>query len=126
MFAGRSRHRHHESSFRQRKRVNFSTFLNPVLTSDQKTSLNELLDNFGDIFTDKPGRTKATEIRIETEDVYPIHFPPYLLPMAKLPQLEAEVKQLLQGGVIRPSSSPWASAIVLVPKTDGSTRLTGG
>ena len=47
-------------------------FLNPVLTSDQKTKLNELLHNFGDIFTDKPGRTKATEIRIETEDLsYP-------------------------------------------------------
>ena len=88
-------------------------FLNPVLTSDQKTKLNELLHNFGDIFTDKPGRTKVTEIRIETEDVYPIHFPPYRLPMAKLPQLEAEVKQLLQAGVIRPSSSPWAS-----PKSD--------
>ena len=98
-------------------------FLNPVLTSDQKTKLNKLLHYFGDIFTDKPGRTKATEIRIEMEDVYPIHFPPYRLPMAKFPQLEAEVKQLLQAGVIRPSSSPWASPIVLVPKSDGSTRL---
>ena len=44
------------------------------------------------------------------------------MPSAKLPQIEEEVKSLLSLELIRPSTSPWASPVVLVLKKDG-TRL---
>ena len=34
-----------------------------------------------------------------------------------------EVEQLLSEGLIKPSKSPWASPVVLVPKKDGTIRL---
>ncbi|XP_076069765.1 uncharacterized protein LOC143041641 [Oratosquilla oratoria] len=34
-----------------------------------------------------------------------------------------EVQRLQEVGIVEPSSSPWASPVVLVPKPDGSTRL---
>uniref|UniRef100_K7EYV5 ribonuclease H n=1 Tax=Pelodiscus sinensis TaxID=13735 RepID=K7EYV5_PELSI len=37
--------------------------------------------------------------------------------------LEREVQDMLALGVIQPSSSPWASPVLLVPKKDGSIRF---
>ncbi len=45
------------------------------------------------------------------------------LPLIKREQVEAEVDKMLEQGVIRPSQSPWASPVTLVPKKDGTTRF---
>ncbi len=37
--------------------------------------------------------------------------------------VDEEVEKMLKLGVIRPSQSPWASPVTLVPKKDGSTRF---
>lgn len=37
--------------------------------------------------------------------------------------IEAEIKELLDKKIIRPSTSPWASPVVVVPKKDGGSRL---
>lgn len=37
--------------------------------------------------------------------------------------IEADVAKLLERGIIRPSSSPWAAACVTVRKKDGTLRL---
>lgn len=43
----------------------------------------------------------------------------------KLSAARAEIKYLMEQGVIRPSSSPWASPIHLVPKKSGGWRMCG-
>ena len=37
--------------------------------------------------------------------------------------MEAEIKQYLELGLIRPSSSPWASPVLMIRKPDGSIRF---
>ena len=53
-----------------------------------------------------------------------IHTPVYrVMSPHKLPSLEKEVKGLLEAGLIEPSTSPWASPIILVPKPGGAVRF---
>lgn len=58
----------------------------------------------------------------------PTHGPPicqqaYRMPLTKWKLVEQAVDDMLADGVIRPSSSPWASPITRVPKKDGTTRF---
>ena len=52
----------------------------------------------------------------------PISMPPYRMAPAELKELNEQLKELLDKGFIRPSSSPWG-APVLFMKKDGSLRL---
>ena len=45
------------------------------------------------------------------------------MPFALRPQVDKLVQEMLAQGVIQPSSSPWASPVVLVRKKDGSMRF---
>ena len=71
------------------------------------------------LFQDTPGGTNLTQIRIETGNAAPIHLPPYQLPKVRHQAVKNEVQQLLRAKIIEPSTSLWASPIVLVPKWDG-------
>jgi hypothetical protein len=53
----------------------------------------------------------------------PINQRPYRTPQALLPELEKQVQELLAKGWIRPSSSPWGSPVLFVPKKDGTWRM---
>ena len=61
-------------------------------------------------------------IRIETEG-RPVKRRPYRIPLAKRKALDATLDDLIGQGVIIPSSSPWASPVVLVDKKDPSDGL---
>ncbi|XP_068684916.1 uncharacterized protein [Montipora foliosa] len=52
----------------------------------------------------------------------------YELDTGKIPQkleeeVNKEIEKMLQLGIIRPSMSPWASPVVIVPKPDGTIRF---
>ena len=54
-----------------------------VLTREQMKELQALLNNFGSVFSDKPGRTDMAEHSIvDTEQTLPVRRPPYRLPHA--------------------------------------------
>ena len=85
--------------------------------------LSDLITEFKDVFSSKPGRTKLIEYYIHTGDVQPIKLPPYRVPPAFLAMVKQELKKMLDQGIIEPSVSEWTAPIVPIVKKDGSLRL---
>ncbi|XP_072164343.1 uncharacterized protein [Diadema setosum] len=97
--------------------------VSPDLTSKQKSEAKQLLNKYSDSLTDVPGVTNAGYHDIELTDPRPIQSRPYPLPHALREVVKREVKEMLDYGVIEPSTSPYASPIVLVSKKDGTNRF---
>ena len=96
------------------------------LNQDQQGELASLLHEFGDVFASSSsdlGRSNVVKHQIKTGETRPIRQRPRRLPVNQRPVAEQEVEKMLKQGVIEPSSSPWASPVVLVRKKDGSTRF---
>ena len=94
------------------------------LTQLQQVELNALLSEFADIFQDTPGKTNLCTHHITlVPGSKPITSTPYRLHPEKAKLVEQEIDEMLKMGIITRSDSPWASPIVVVPKTDGSIRL---
>ena len=69
------------------------------------------------------GRSKTVLHEIEINDARPVRCGPRRLAPAGLRREQDCVREMLSGGQIEPSDSPWASPVVLVTKKDGSTRF---
>ena len=97
----------------------FGAQLAPV----QQQEVEELLHSFADVLKDTPGRTGMMQHPIETKDGQAVRLPPYRLPHAYRDTVRKEIDDMLEQGIIEPSTSAWSSPIVLVNKKDGSLRL---
>ena len=53
----------------------------------------------------------------------PISLPPYRMAPAELKELKAQLQELVDGGFIRLSISPWGAPVLFVKKKDGTWRL---
>ncbi len=92
----------------------------------QKQQLHGLLCDFENLFSSGNrdlGRTNQVQHQIHTGEATPIRQPARRLPPIKREEARKAIDEMHQGGIIEPSSSPWASPIVLVRKKDGSTRF---
>ena len=97
--------------------------VNPRLSANQRDDLHRLLTEFSDVFSTKPGVTHLAQHRIETRSAKPVRQAPYRLPHAYRETVRKELLEMEEAGVIEPSTSEWASPIVLVPKKDGTMRM---
>ena len=68
------------------------------------------------------GRTDTVKHTIDTGNARPIKQSPRRPPMAFAQEESKIIQQQLDAGIIKESSSPWASPMVHVSKKDGSTR----
>ena len=82
---------------------------------------------FSDVFLEKlPGLLPEREIEFCIDVVPgtdPISMPPYRMAPAELKELNEQLKEFLEQGFIRPSTSPWRAPVLFVKKKDGSLRL---
>jgi hypothetical protein len=53
----------------------------------------------------------------------PIYKTPFRMTTPELAELKEHIKELLEKGFIRPSSSPWGAPVIFLPKKDGTQRL---
>ena len=78
--------------------------------------VREFLDVFPD---DLPGLPPLRETDFPIDLVpgtAPISLPPYKMAPAELKELKAQIQELVDGGFIRPSISPWGAPVLFVKK----------
>lgn len=97
-----------------------------ALSETQKQKFLNLLQEFRSTFAntrDELGATSILSHTIDTGKTQPIRSGLRRIPHSQRQELETELQWLLDHDVIQPSSSPWASPIVMVRKRCGSLRL---
>ena len=86
------------------------------------TELRTIVDKFKTLFRTVPGKTNYADHYIPTTSV-PVRVPPRRIPEQYRPEVEEQIKSLLQQGIIQESSSPWMAPAVYVEKKSGDIRL---
>lgn len=97
------------------------------LTTDQQTRLGKLLCGYADVFSSGETDVGLTTLVKHSIPVHPgttpVRQPPRRLGPEKDSEVERQVTQLQQQGLIEPSDGAWSSPVVLVRKKDGKWRL---
>jgi hypothetical protein len=105
-----------------------SMSLNPIVpdTSQLPTALQILLSNYADVFATPKGlpppRLQDHAIPL-VEGSNPVKVRPYRYPHSQKSQIESMVHDMLQEGIIQPSTSHFSSPVLLIRKKDGSWRF---
>ncbi|XP_074343112.1 uncharacterized protein LOC141680927 [Apium graveolens] len=100
--------------------------------SDQPSScqvphqIQELLNSYNAVFAEPEGlppvRQQDHQIPL-LEGTQPINQRCYRVPYIQKAEIERQVKEMLNSGVIQESSSPFASPVILVKKKNGTWRM---
>ncbi|GKG13914.1 hypothetical protein Tco_0350874, partial [Tanacetum coccineum] len=70
-----------------------------------------------------PLHAPSTSRRADIPEAAPVARAPYRLAPSELKELSDQLKELLEKGFIRPSSSPWGAPVLFIKKKDGSFRM---
>ena len=82
------------------------------LKGEQRNEVMEVLRRYEQIFTEIPGKTSEIEHKIDLTDDRSIRCKPY----DKRGEIREEIKNIMNTGIVRESSSPYASPLVVVKK----------
>ena len=96
------------------------------LTPEQFSRLKQLIMDNADLFAlddSELGHTDLVQHHVDTGDNPPIKQPVRRMPFVYRDKIAEMVANMEKQGVIEPSTSPWASPVVLVPKKDGQYRF---
>ncbi|XP_047335399.1 uncharacterized protein LOC124938921 [Impatiens glandulifera] len=102
--------------------------MKPDVYSDVPSRVAYLMGRFEDIMPPKlpkvlpPKRNIDHRIELEPGAVIPAKAP-YRMGPSELVELRKQLTELLEGGLIRPSKTPYGSPILFQKKTDGSLRM---
>ena len=85
--------------------------------------VREFLDVFPDNLPGLPPERETDFPIVLVPGTAPISLPPYRMAPVELKELKAQLQELVDGGFIRPSLSPWGAPVLFVKKKDGTWRL---
>ena len=119
---------HNSSDDRQQPKdySEFPDLSNSILNDDEKVKFKNLFNKYRNVFAfpgDQLGRTSLVQHVIDTGDAMPIKQRPYRVSPDVKKEIDRQVDEMLEKGIIRESVSPWSSPVVLVKKKDGSYRF---
>jgi hypothetical protein len=98
----------------------------PSSSSDIHPSVQSVLDQFPSVLalpTELPPSRSCNHSIPLIPGAQPVFIRPYRYPPKLKDEIEAQVKEMLAQGIIRPSTSPFTSPVLLVKKKDGSYRF---
>ena len=87
-------------------------------------AITKLITKHRKTFSNTPGLCHLIQHKIDTGDQEPIICQPYRVPYKLKPVVKEIIQDMLDKNLIRPSNSPWAFPVVMVPKPDGKWRMT--
>ncbi|CAF0782545.1 unnamed protein product [Didymodactylos carnosus] len=91
---------------------------------NQENQLQQLLFQYSDIFSSKPGRTNIVKHHIDVGDARSIKQGPYrLLNPERKAECTRQSADMLKSDVAEPSFGPCASPVTFVPKKNGTLRF---
>ena len=79
-------------------------------------ALESVLNDHAALFRCQLGKTNVTKHVIDTGDATPVKVPPRPIPFHYSEQVQRQLKDMAEEGIIRPSNSPWRAPAVYVPK----------
>ena len=88
------------------------------LTEEQRAEFIDLASQFQSLFTEAPGTTSLAQHHIKLTSDQPVRSRPYPVPYSLRESLKKDITDMMKMGVIRESSSPYASPVVVVKKKD--------
>ena len=96
------------------------------LSVSDRELLRHILLSYQDCFSRSEydlGCTAVVEHKIFTGDAPPFKQSLRRQPISYLPEIDKQVGEMLDQGIIEPSASPWTSNVVIAVKKDGSLRF---
>lgn len=96
------------------------------VSEPEKSRIQDLISEFGSAFSTGNtdiGHCEVIKHRISTNDATPVYRRAYRIPYAKREDMDRQVNELLDQGIIEHSTSPWGAPALLVEKPDGSYRF---
>ena len=112
---------------KRRKVLNDFNFNAINLDASTKLKLREMVEEFIDFFAECDSDVGSSNVvfhEIDTGALRPLRQPTRCIPFGEQRNaVETEIEKLLENGVARPSTSPWASPVVMVKKKDGLWRM---
>ena len=85
--------------------------ISPNLDLTQQRELIKLLEEYSDIFASNPKKPNNTHLMlhvIETGDSLPVKSKNIRVSPQTVQEINSQISQMLQNGIVRPSASPWA------------------
>ena len=93
------------------------------LSARQRKEVQELIQEFVDVFSGIPGATNLEEHNVETTTNEPVRVKQRQMLYAMQAVIKEEVEAMLEADIIGPSEAAYNSLVVIVRKKDGSNHF---